>query len=269
MQKAVSSKTAYFALYANTYADLTVDAVFYDYNDYYNNCDSVAINANVKLINSTDDHPAGVYKVIDKKILQYISNAEYDSEDNPILEKIALKWGREDLSLKLSLLSQFFSTFFMPIHTSILHAAVEDKIYTNTIKLIEGNTLCRTDNFGDWNYIECNIKNCIENVNLYFNSDKDSLPKISESIKDEILENINSFTEDVSNQCGFVNLHLVNEQKEDDFLHGRYLKSSHFADKIDFIKQNENCAVFSSAGEFLGLIEKDAQNKFKYKFVIN
>ena len=116
---------------------------------------------------------------------------------------------------------------------------------------------------------EFNIKNSIENVNLYFNSDKDSLPKISESIKDEILENINSFTEDVSNQCGFVNLHLVNEQKEDDFLHGRYLKASHFADKIEFIKQNENCAVFSSAGESVGLIEKDAQNKFKYKFVIN
>lgn len=103
-------KTAYFALYANTYRDID----------------------------------------------------QYDSEDNPILEKIALKWGREDLSLKLSLLSQFFSTFFMPIHTSILHAAVEDKIYTNTIKLIEGNTLCRTDNFGDWNYIECNIKDDTE-----------------------------------------------------------------------------------------------------------
>ncbi|MBR3832343.1 MAG: hypothetical protein IKJ72_01790, partial [Mycoplasmataceae bacterium] len=107
------------------------------------------------------------------------------------------------------------------------------------------------------------------NVNLYFNSDKDSLPKISESIKNEILENINSFTEDVSNQCGFVNLHLVNEQKEDDFLHGRYLKSNYFVEKIDLLNQKQICAVFSLQGAFVGLIENDNENKLKYKFVIN
>ena len=116
---------------------------------------------------------------------------------------------------------------------------------------------------------EFNIQNSIENVNLFFNSNKDSLPKIDESIKDEVLENIYSFTEDVSLQCGFINLHLVNEQKDNDFLHGRFLKASHFIEKIDLIKQNESCAVFSSSGNFIGLIEKSTENKFNYKFVIN
>lgn len=87
---------------------------------------------------------------------------QYDNEDNPVLEAIALKWGKEDLSLKLSLLAQFFSTFFMPIHTSLLHACVEDVVYTNTIKAVSDAYICRTDNFGDWNYIECNISDTSE-----------------------------------------------------------------------------------------------------------
>ena len=89
----------------------------------------------------------------------YKATNQSDEEENPILEKIALKWGREDLSLKLSLLAQFFATFFMPIHTSLLHACVEDLVYTNTIKNLEVSTLCSTANFGDWNYITCNIDN--------------------------------------------------------------------------------------------------------------
>ena len=81
----------------------------------------------------------------------------YDSEDNPVLEKLVLKWGKEDLSLKLSLLAQFFTTFFMPIHTSLLHACVEDKVYTNTIKSCNGYNTLKIDNFGDWTDIKCNI----------------------------------------------------------------------------------------------------------------
>jgi hypothetical protein len=92
----------------------------------------------------------------------YKITEQYDNEDNPILESIALKWGKEDLALKLSLLAQFFSTFFMPIHTSLLHACVEDVVYTNTIKNVCSADICRTDTFGDWNYIDCNIKDYSE-----------------------------------------------------------------------------------------------------------
>lgn len=87
----------------------------------------------------------------------YKSSDSYDSEDNPVLESVALKWGKEDLALKLSLLAQFFSTFFMPIHTSLLHACVEDIVYTNTIKNVSATGFCRIDNLGDWNFVECNI----------------------------------------------------------------------------------------------------------------
>lgn len=83
---------------------------------------------------------------------------EYDSEGNPELKAVVLKWSRDDLQLKLALLAQFFGIYFLPIHLSILHAAVEDKVFTNAIKQVYGTDVKRDDCFGDFNYVECNIK---------------------------------------------------------------------------------------------------------------
>lgn len=82
----------------------------------------------------------------------------YDSEMNPELCKAVLKWSREDIQLKIALLAKFFGIYFMPIHLSLMHAAAEDKVFTNTIKAIHGNELKRIDNFGDFSYVQCNIK---------------------------------------------------------------------------------------------------------------
>lgn len=152
-------KTAYISLYCSLYDELqTADAVFYDYNDYCNNYDKVAINAIIRLIKSTDDYPAGFYRVIDKKVLQYISNTEYDSEFNPVLSNAVLKYSINDIKLKLSLLAQFFGAFFLPIHMSILHAVAETKVFTNTIKTVLGSVMKRNDCFGSFEYVESNIK---------------------------------------------------------------------------------------------------------------
>ena len=151
-------KTTYISLYCSLYDELTADVVFYDYNDYCNNYNSVAINAIVKLTKSTDDHPAGFYRVIDKKVLQYISNTEYDSEFNPVLIDAVLKYSINDIKLKLSLLAQFFGAFFLPIHMSILHAVAETKVFTNTIKTVLGSVMKRNDCFGSFEYVESNIK---------------------------------------------------------------------------------------------------------------
>lgn len=83
---------------------------------------------------------------------------EYDSELNPRLEQIVTMWSKDELHLKLSLLAQFFGSFFLPIHTSILQAAVEDIVFTNTIKTHHGNESGRNDVVGDFEYVECNIK---------------------------------------------------------------------------------------------------------------
>lgn len=83
---------------------------------------------------------------------------EYDSELNPVISKAVLKWSQEDLRLKMALLAQFFGIYFMPIHLSLKHAVIEDKVFTNTIKSIVGCGISREDSFGDFSYVECNIK---------------------------------------------------------------------------------------------------------------
>lgn len=82
----------------------------------------------------------------------------YDSEGNPELEKAVFKWSREDLQLKIALLAQFFGMYFLPIHLSILHATVEDKVFTNAIKQLYSTGINRDDCVGDLNYVDCNIK---------------------------------------------------------------------------------------------------------------
>ena len=107
--------------------------------------------------------------------LKNVLNGQYDDEFNPVLEDISLRWSKEDLSLKLSLLAEFFGAFFMPIHLSMFHACVEDKIYTNTIKAINGCTYERVDSFGNFDTVECNIRNGqtfrIENVRAQVTED--------------------------------------------------------------------------------------------------
>lgn len=83
---------------------------------------------------------------------------DYDADGNPKLQDIAVQWTKEDLSLKLSLLNEFFSTFFLPIHLSIFQACVEDVVFTNTIKSITGGMTARQDVFGNFDYVECNVE---------------------------------------------------------------------------------------------------------------
>lgn len=84
---------------------------------------------------------------------------EYDSELNPVIQNAVLKWSKDDLRLKMSLLAQFFGAYFMPIHLALFHAVVEDKVFTNTIKNIHASEFKREDTFGDFSYVKCNIKN--------------------------------------------------------------------------------------------------------------
>ena len=82
----------------------------------------------------------------------------YDSEFNPELQEIIMKWSLDDIRLKIALLAQFFGTFFLPIHLSILHATVEDKVFTNTIKANAGSFISRYDCIGDFSFVKSNIK---------------------------------------------------------------------------------------------------------------
>lgn len=87
----------------------------------------------------------------------YKETPSYDSEQNPILEEIVFKWSLNDIKLKLALLAKFFGLYFLPIHISILHATVESKVFTNTIKVLHANDIKRVDQFAEFGYVECSI----------------------------------------------------------------------------------------------------------------
>ena len=79
------------------------------------------------------------------------------NEPNPVLEDNVLLWSKEDMSLKMSLLGNFFATYFMPIHLDLLFSTIEKTIYTDTIKLVSFPKLSRFDYIDNLSQIKCNI----------------------------------------------------------------------------------------------------------------
>lgn len=62
-------------------------------------------------------------------------------EPNPRLTHINARWQYLDLCLKMSLLGNFYSTYFMPIHMDLIHSTVEHWVFTNAIKVLHANRI--------------------------------------------------------------------------------------------------------------------------------
>ena len=62
----------------------------------------------------------------------------YEIEDGectvPVTEGAMTKWSIDDLMLKVTLLGNYFSTFFMPIHLDLLYSSVERRVFTTPAK---------------------------------------------------------------------------------------------------------------------------------------
>lgn len=67
------------------------------------------------------------------------------AQDNPILDRVSTIWSALDLSLKMTLVGNFFSTYFMPLHLDLIHSTIEDICFTNTIKIISSGVFQRKD----------------------------------------------------------------------------------------------------------------------------
>jgi hypothetical protein len=78
-------------------------------------------------------------------------------EPVPQLEYLALKWSIDDLTLKMTLLANYFSTYFMPIHLDLIHATVDRLVFTNCIKILRGFRRRREDWWDDQLPILCNL----------------------------------------------------------------------------------------------------------------
>ena len=98
-----------------------------------------------------------------------------DDELNPELEYVASKWSTQDLALKLCLLGNFYETYFMPIHLDLLHATIEDVVYTSPFNVKIGSVANRSDFVYNCVDISCNVKDGdlykLEKVNCYVGPD--------------------------------------------------------------------------------------------------
>lgn len=66
-------------------------------------------------------------------------------ENNPVLKRISSVWSAQDLMLKMTLVGNFFSTYFMPIHLDLIHSTVENIVFTNAVKVMAGGMQARED----------------------------------------------------------------------------------------------------------------------------
>lgn len=73
------------------------------------------------------------------------TNTMIFNENIPELIEISSKWSAKDLSLKMTLLGNFYSTYFMPIHLDLIHSTIENLVFTNVIKAFSTGSIYRED----------------------------------------------------------------------------------------------------------------------------
>jgi hypothetical protein len=95
-------------------------------------------------------------------------------EPVPQLEYISALFSKEELSLKMALLGNFYATYFMPIHLDLIHSTIENIIFTDTIKLSNFNRISRLDYINNTQSFNASIDNSkryyLENISISANN---------------------------------------------------------------------------------------------------
>ena len=99
-----------------------------------------------------------IYLALEEFVKDNNGGIKYDKELNPLLQRISYDWSKDELSLKLALLANFYQTYFMPIHLDLVHATIEDVVFTNTFKSITSPLLNREDFILNYSDFRCNVK---------------------------------------------------------------------------------------------------------------
>lgn len=141
----IANKGSYMSLYNSLkwfeYGDLVkICEVWKSQNDKYNIRDIQSVLSD-KYYGTLDSFSKttyfALYCALEKPVTEN-GNYVYGEDGNPILQNISSKWSTIDLSLKMCLLGNFYETYFMPIHTELIHSTIEDIVYTDTMKLTCG-----------------------------------------------------------------------------------------------------------------------------------
>lgn len=88
-----------------------------------------------EFLNNTKTTYIGLYMALDR-ISKRNGKVQFDTEGNPVLTQTITKWQLIDLCLKMTLLGNFYSTYFTPIHIDTIHSTLEHWVFSYTIKVL-------------------------------------------------------------------------------------------------------------------------------------
>lgn len=88
-----------------------------------------------EFLNNTKTTYIGLYMALDR-ISKLNGQVQFDTEGNPVLEQTITKWQLLDLCLKMTLLGNFYSTYFTPIHIDTIHSTLEHWVFSYTMKVL-------------------------------------------------------------------------------------------------------------------------------------
>lgn len=80
------------------------------------------------------------------------------NEPIPELVNASLKHTVDDMALKMVLVGNYFSTFFMPLHLDLIHSTIESVVYATTLKIQRGITSERSDYFNNIEDFDCSLR---------------------------------------------------------------------------------------------------------------
>lgn len=110
----------------------------------------------------------GLYCCIYKEVPEM-----FDEEGNPKLDNVLFKWGIDDISLKMTLLGNFYQTYFMPIHLDLLHSSIEHWVFTANKKIMNASSIEFYNTFNNVKTFDCEYdkKPQLKPTKLYFYND--------------------------------------------------------------------------------------------------
>lgn len=115
------------------------------------------------------------------------------NEPVPELVNASLKHTIDDMALKMVLVGNYFSTFFMPMHLDLIHSTIESVVYATTLKIQRGITLERSDYFNNIEDFDCSLRTETEYF-LKNVSTQTSRGTIANDYIDESTKLVNGFT---------------------------------------------------------------------------
>lgn len=99
----------------------------------------------------------GIQYALEQLDKDFFGKTRLDLDKNPELESVVSRWSNTDMALKLSLLGNFYKTYFMPIHTDLIKCTLESTVFTNNIQLCAGAAVDRVDEIDNIYSFNCSI----------------------------------------------------------------------------------------------------------------